>query len=60
LVLAPLVAALDALREKFDARVIAEIHKHNGIPSLLIEELELREAIAVVLEELATHREGRL
>jgi hypothetical protein len=42
--------ALVALQEKFDAMTIAEVNRCNGIPALRLEEMELREAIAVVLE----------
>jgi len=42
--------SLAVLREKFDARTIAEVKFYHGIPTLPLEEVELREAIAVVLQ----------
>jgi hypothetical protein len=49
-------SAIEKLREAFDARLIAEVKRHGGIPSLLPEEQALREAIAELL--LLYPREG--
>lgn len=45
-----LLPLLHTLRERFDARLIDEVHTHGGIPRLPRTEVDLRDAIAVVLE----------
>jgi hypothetical protein len=44
-----LPALLAKLRERFDAMLVAEVNRHNGIPSLPVEEIELRDTIAELL-----------
>ena len=49
--LVPEPASLANLRAAFERRLITEVERHGGIPSLPPEELALREAIAALLQE---------
>jgi hypothetical protein len=40
---------LAKLRERFDAALISEVKRHGGIPSMPLEELQLRDTIAEIL-----------
>ena len=49
-----IAALLAALRVAFEQRLITEVQEHGGIPALPPEEIELRDAIAALLQAAET------